>query len=275
MLLKQLVSKRWIWVTLLAIIAVGVMIRLGIWQLDRLEQRRTFNRQVLAVRDLPPLELAGAVPAELETQLYRQAIAEGQYDYEHQVLLSNQSYQDQLGVHLLTPLKVAGTEQYILVDRGWVPFSAYQDSRLDQYNQPGLVSAAGILANSSTRIGVRNCVSTQPGDQPAVDADLVLFCVDLDAIQKTLPYELAPLYLIRAPASADELPPVGTSVQIEITEGPHLGYAVQWFSFAALLAIGYPIYVYRDTKARAALSASETDENAPAAGPETSEQIPV
>lgn len=273
MLLKQLVSKRWLWVTLLAILAVGVMIRLGIWQLERLEQRRTFNRQVLAVRDLPPLELLGGIPAELDTQLYRQAIANGEYDYEHQVLLTNQSYQDQLGVHLLTPMKISGTENYILVDRGWVPFEAYQNGSLEQYNQAGETSAAGILANSSTRIGVRSCTTSEQPEQP--DASLVLFCVDLDAIQKTLPYELASLYLIRAPAGVSEQPPIGTTVQIEITEGPHLGYAVQWFSFAALLTFGYPVYVYRDTKARAAKAAAESGQCQPASSPDSSKQIPV
>jgi surfeit locus 1 family protein len=272
MLLKQLFSKRWIWVTLLAIVAVGVMVRLGIWQLDRLEQRRSFNRQVLSVRDLPPLELARAVPDDLETQLYRQATADGVYDYAHQVLLTNQGYQDQLGVHLLTPMKVTGTEQYILVDRGWVPFSDYQEGKLDQYDQPGPAAADGILANSTSRVGVRSCTSSQP-DTSGTGNSLVLFCVDLDAIQKTLPYELAPLYLIQAPSSTDQSPPIGTTVQIEITEGPHLGYAVQWFSFAALLAIGYPFYVYRDGKARSAQAASAAEQSQPVGGTETGEHI--
>jgi hypothetical protein len=34
--------------------------------------------------------------------------------------------------------------------------------------------------------------------------------------------------------------------ELDLTEGPHLGYAVQWFIFASLLGVGYPIYVRRE-----------------------------
>lgn len=248
MVIMQLLSKRWIIVTLLAIVGIGVMIRLGIWQLDRLEQRRTFNEQVLSVRDKPPLELAEqSGPVQLN-ETYRQAMAVGEYDYANEIILSNQSYRDQLGVHLLTPMKLSGEAGYILVDRGWVPFEDYQNQTLAAYQSAGEAQAAGILADTTTSIGVRGCVN----EEAPADSQMVLWCVDLQAIQARLPYEIAPLYLVRAPAGASEAPPIGTTVQIEITEGPHLGYAMQWFGFAAVLAIGYPVYVYRVEKARKA-----------------------
>lgn len=246
MVIRQLVTKRWILVSILVIAAVGVMIRLGIWQLDRLEQRKAVNRQVSAVIDLPALQIAEHGTNELETQLYRNAIATGEYDFSHQVILTNQSNRDQLGVHLLTPMKLIDKDEYILVDRGWVPYQEYQNGDLDKYEQPGSSSAAGVLAGSSSRIGVRGC--TNEAEQS--NQQLVLLCVDLDEIQKTLPYELAALYLIRSPDNLDEPPPIGTTVEFDLSEGPHLGYAIQWFTFAIVLLIGYPIYVYRDTKAR-------------------------
>ena len=46
--LMRLFSRRWIFATILVLIAMGVMVRLGIWQLNRLEQRRAFNERVLA-----------------------------------------------------------------------------------------------------------------------------------------------------------------------------------------------------------------------------------
>jgi surfeit locus 1 family protein len=253
MLLKQLFSRRWILVTLLAVVAIVVMIRLGFWQLDRLEQRRAFNRQVLATRDLEPLDLSTASVAAIDNQLYRKAFAEGEYDFDHQVILTNQEYQTELGVHLLTPMKMAGSGTMVLVDRGWVPYQDYQDGNLAKYNVPGITSPEGMLIGTTTQVGIRSCL---PDSSPALDP-LVVFCVDLAAIQNQLPYQIAPLYLVRQPASTDEQPPVGTTVQIEISEGPHQSYAIQWFSFSILLAIGYPIYVYRDTKARKAKEAAE------------------
>ena len=58
-ILKSMVSRRWIIATILVIAAMGVMIRLGIWQLDRLDGRRAFNARVLAQTSQPILFLDG------------------------------------------------------------------------------------------------------------------------------------------------------------------------------------------------------------------------
>jgi surfeit locus 1 family protein len=261
-LFRDLFSRRWIIASLLAVSAVIIMIRLGLWQLDRLEQRREFNRAVLATRDLPPLELGSEEADDLSAQTYRKAYVRGEYDEANQVVLSNQSYRDQLGVHLLTPLRIEGTDQHFLVDRGWVPFEHYLNGTLDQYETDGVVEVRGILVGTTSRIGVRSCLEGDSAQSGAPEnSPLALWCVDLEKIQAGLPYEITNLYLVREPVSAEENPPVGTTVQIEITEGPHLGYAVQWFSFAVLLAIGYPYYVSRDRKARADKAAMEARES--------------
>ncbi len=45
--------------------------------------------------------------------------------------------------------------------------------------------------------------------------------------------------------------PVPSEIELDLSEGPHLGYAGQWFMFAFILAVGYPVYVYRQETARA------------------------
>jgi surfeit locus 1 family protein len=245
MVVKLLFSRRWIIATLMVLVAVAVMIRLGFWQLDRLEQKRNFNQQVLAVKNLGALDFREANFDDLDSQIYRAGYAVGEYDFSNQVILSNQSYQDTLGVHLLTPMLVENTGEYVLVDRGWVPFEDYQNGQLDKYDQPGIIDARGIIVGTTDRVGVRSCLEAEPPP----GEPLVVWCVDLEGIQKYLPYTISSVYLIRE-AIADEAPPVGTTVKIEITEGPHMGYAVQWFSFALVLLIGYPFYVAKDHKAR-------------------------
>jgi surfeit locus 1 family protein len=60
-----------------------------------------------------------------------------------------------------------------------------------------------------------------------------------------MPYELLPIYLLQAPdGSADGLP-YRAEPERDFSEGPHLGYAVQWFLFAAILGAGYLGYVAR------------------------------
>jgi surfeit locus 1 family protein len=40
-------------------------------------------------------------------------------------------------------------------------------------------------------------------------------------------------------------PPFANPPELDLSEGSHFGYAVQWFSFAALLLGGYPFYARR------------------------------
>lgn len=246
MFFKRLFSRKWILLTLLVLVAIGVMLRLGIWQLDRLEQRRVFNRQVSEMRSSEALHLSQWTGADLLSQEYRKAIAVGEYDYDHELILGNQAYRDQLGVHLLTPMKITATGEYILVDRGWIPFSDYQNNTLEKYQVNENIVAEGLLYGGTDRIGVRDCLA----DNISQTQRPLLWCVDLSVISTLLPFPIESAYLLREPVGIDEPPPVGTTVQFEISEGPHLGYAVQWFSFALLLLVGYPFFVHRETQAQ-------------------------
>jgi len=40
--------------------------------------------------------------------------------------------------------------------------------------------------------------------------------------------------------------PYRSAPDLELTEGPHMGYAIQWFTFAVLLLGGYPVFVNRE-----------------------------
>ncbi|RMF00035.1 MAG: SURF1 family protein, partial [Chloroflexi bacterium] len=118
-----LVSKKWLLPTLLVLLAMGVMVRLGYWQLNRLEQRRARNAFITRQLALPPLELTGSadLPADLADLNIRQATAQGQFDYNRQIALKLQSWQGRPGIHLVTPLVLPGGAEAVLVDRGFIP----------------------------------------------------------------------------------------------------------------------------------------------------------
>jgi|GEM_PF-1590819 len=133
--------------------------------------------------------------------------------------------------HLLTPLLLK-SGQAVLVDRGWIPADG-NASALDwqQYNEGAQeVSVRGIL-----RLG-------QPSSRNAPEKGLWV-TVDLEQIGARMPYRLFPVYLQLDPQSGRTQPPVPYQPVIELTEGPHLGYAIQWFTFAAILLLGYPFYL--------------------------------
>src|SRR5512138_1615568 len=142
MLLFKFFSRRWWLATLLVIAGTLVLIRLGIWQLDRLAQRRAFNAQVITARSQTALDLNQDQPNDLITMEWRPVQFVGKYDFENQVAVRNQYYMGQPGYHLLTPLLSSWTA--VLVDRGWIPSdgnSTPEDWR--KYDEAGEVKVTG------------------------------------------------------------------------------------------------------------------------------------
>lgn len=247
---KFLTGRRWI-LTLLVPVAAAAMIRLGFWQLDRLEQRRAYNQQVRTMTAAEPVELSGGTlsgedPAVSEHELtsweYRTAEATGTYDHEREIVIRNQAWDNRPGVHVLTPLRIQGTDAAVLVDRGWLPQEDYQQGDWKDYREPGRQQVRGLIRLPQSEPALGGQSNPYPADGERIEAWLF---VDLDAIQSQLPYPLLPVYLQQQTAEGDQHLPYTAEPEFELSAGPHLGYAVQWFGFAAVLSVGYPIYVIR------------------------------
>jgi surfeit locus 1 family protein len=240
-----LFSRQWIKTTLLVIAAVAVMVRLGIWQLDRLESRKAFNARVEAQLAQPEFELTTSnTDADLENMEYRSIIVRGRYDHSKQVVLRNQAWESQLGVHLLTPLIIDDGNQVVLIDRGWIPFEDFTSEDMAKYNETGLIEVRGMirLSQSKAEIGGRTDQIPEPGDDPLLAWNLV----NVEGIASQTSYPFLPVYIQQAPAPNWEGLPYRSVPKLELTEGPHLGYAIQWFIFAVILAAGYPLYIRRE-----------------------------
>src|SRR3989442_3933496 len=97
-----------------ALLVAAICVRLGVWQLDRLHERRQRNALLLAARARPPLEVDGSLPADSARD--RRLVARGVYDYAHERLWHGRSYEGVPGVDLVTPLRPAGGAA-LLVDR--------------------------------------------------------------------------------------------------------------------------------------------------------------
>ena len=256
MKLKRMVSRQWWKTTILVLAAVIVMVRLGFWQLDRLAQRKAFNTRVEAQLAEPSLELTNQNSAlDLYNMEYRDAIVSGEYDHERQVVLRNQDWQGRLGVHLITPLIIDGSDQAVLVDRGWVPYEDFTVGNLEQYDNPGVVEITGAMRRAQTKpmIGGQEDQIPGPGESPL----LAWYWININGISGQMPYDLLPVYLHSSPGPAEDKLPYRSQEALELTEGSHLGYALQWFTFAAILGIGYPIYI-RKEESRIAGSAKKS-----------------
>lgn len=236
-MVRFLKHPRWIGLTLFAIAAVAICVRLGVWQLDRLDGRRESNERYAAGLEAPPEPLESLL-AEGGALAYRRAVATGRFDPEREVILYGRSLDGRSGNHVLTPL-VLDDGRAIIVDRGWVPFEMDEPPVRPASPPGGSVDVTGPL------------FADQPGgagDDDGGDRVTVVRSVDIGAIGDDLPYELVPWFLqmqTRLP-EAGELPVPASPP--DLSSGPHLGYAFQWFAFAAIAGIGYVILVVRQAR---------------------------
>jgi len=132
----------------------------------------------------------------------------------------------------------------VLVDRGWIPAAGNSDpADWAKYDVQGNVSVEGVVRLSQLPPSFGGLAEpTPPADQGKVDFWTV---IDIGRLQKQIGYAVLPVYIQRvAPANASD-PPIPEPLNLDLSEGPHLGYAIQWFGFAALFAVGYPFYVRR------------------------------
>lgn len=245
-LLKTLFNRHWWWKTLIVIAAMVFMAGLGNWQLQRLEQRRAYNAQLLAKLSADPLQIDGSPLPEAPADLVdRKAVVRGSYDYEHQVAIKNQSYQGQPGVHLVTPFVITGSDRAILVNRGWVPYREGTAERWGQFDEAADTSLLGYLQKSQKLPdGSTTAVSGLPQQE--------WFRLDIEAIGTQMPYELMPAYLDLAPEEGRTLAslPVRVMPETEISEGNHMSYAIQWYAFALIAGIVYVGVVRRQEEER-------------------------
>jgi surfeit locus 1 family protein len=245
--LRAIFSRRWFLATLLVLGGAALCARLGIWQLDRLQQRRLFNARVEAQINLPELEMSGQVLDQpLYNMEYRKVRAIGVYDFSRQIALRNQYYQNEWGVHLVTPLVLEGSKRVILVDRGWIPAQDFESGDWTKFDEPGRVEITGVIRRPQQRaeLGFRSNPTPAPGAGPL----LAWYFIDIEKIAGQTPYPLLPVYIQQAPEVGWSGPPYRTQPTLDLSEGPHMGYALQWFTFAGLLLAGYPFYIRRAIK---------------------------
>jgi surfeit locus 1 family protein len=233
----KLFTRRWWLATLLVIAGVAVLIRLGFWQLDRLDQRRAFNRMVAERWQQTPYDLNdNALPADLHELEYRRVELNGRFDYSHQIVLQGQTQDGAPGVKLVTPLVIA-PERAVLVMRGWVPYDRSAPEFWPQFEEPAGAPVIGLIQESQL------LPNGQPPSVPAT-SQVEWWTLNVDAIQPQMPYTLMPVLIWQLP---EENRPYGAlpyrAEPLTLDEGNHFSYAMQWFTFALILGVGYLFFV--------------------------------
>lgn len=221
--------------TLATVVAVAAFAALGDWQLGRAAEKRAldadFQRQGPAI-GLPPA--GAALPR------YQHVTARGHYDGERQFLLDNRSHAGIAGIEVLTPL-VLGDGSAILVDRGWLPFGA------DRRRLPDVAVDAGARQVTG-RLSELPRAPIELAAPPSSNWPRLVNYPTLGELDAMLGRKLRPGMILLDPSDADGYARDWSIAGI--TPERHLGYAVQWFAFAATaVAIWLALSLNRDGEA--------------------------
>ena len=248
---RFLLSFRWIVLTALVALAVVVMVRLGFWQLDRLHTKQAANALITARGNEPIADVGDVVPVDasgdaVDGVLKRQVRITGRYEPEDQVLIRNRSNNTAPGFWVITPI-VTTDGTAVAVNRGWIPIPIGDGGSPDRYAPPaGEVTVTGTVERTEHAQGLESA-------DPADGRLATLSFVDVERVQKQVAHRLRPAWVQlreQQPPQPDVLPVKITPALLD--EGPHLNYAGQWFIYAALTCIVFPMAVRRAAKSREA-----------------------
>jgi surfeit locus 1 family protein len=213
-------TSRRVLIALLLLCGLG-FVRLGVWQLERLRERRAANARAIAAREAAPLVLPEDIGS--GDPLDRRVRAAGRYDRSREIVVRGQVLNGLPGVHVVTPLRMEGTDTALLVNRGFVPAPDAVTADTRELEEPGVRQVSGIALALPAGGG-------QPIDRRG---QVTWASLGRDVLADSIPYPVLPFYLLQSPDSS--LPGLPRRIAPPaLNDGPHLNYAIQWFLFAAM-----------------------------------------
>ena len=242
---RFLLRPSWVLLHVTVVATIVLMINLGLWQFDRYQERLDFNEIVSARIEAQPQDL-NELLLEIETGTmtaneaeWLNIFASGEYLDEQTVNAVNRSQGGFSGVDPLTPMRIAGGNQLVLVNRGFIAQSA-QNQEFAQ----APVGTVEILG----RVRVSEVRKTGGLSDPADGVLKEVINIDLDRLGQQiqgLNTEIFIEVLKSNPADSMLLVPIADPI---LSSGSHLSYTAQWFIFSVFVAAGWVVVVRRKLK---------------------------
>jgi len=234
---------------ILVVVAASVCVRLGIWQLDRLAQRRAYNAAVAARLDAGAESLHAALARDTADARWRRVSAVGRPDYEREVVLASRTRGGSPGVWLVTPVQLPGSDTLLAYVRGWVYSPNGRTVDRSQWREgeslaiDGLVDAFHRPAAGAVRL-TSDARAFRWLERDTLAAEWGA------PVAAMLVYQLGDT--IGGYAETGGVVPARFPMPT-MNEGPHKSYALQWFGFALVFVVGYGAVVFT-ARTRAAQS---------------------
>ncbi|WP_149824213.1 SURF1 family protein [Streptomyces tailanensis] len=254
---RFLLSRQWVILTLVALLLIPTMIRLGFWQMDRYEERTARNQLVadaLGAEPVPVERLTSPGHTVTSAERYRSVTAKGRFDTDDEVVVRRRTNSnDEIGVHVLTPF-VLDDGKVLLVNRGWIPAGPTQTEFPEIPAPPaGEVTVTGRLMPDETTeaSGIKDLK-----DLP--DRQIMLINSGQEA--ERLGVEVLGGYLaLTAPEPKGDTPELLGRPGDE-NAALNYAYALQWWLFAAGVPLGWVILVRREARDSGDSAGAEQEE---------------
>ncbi|MFT3969167.1 MAG: SURF1 family protein [Micropruina sp.] len=230
---------RWVAMGIAVVCLAVAFVNLGRWQLDRLQQRRDNNGVVVAHENAPIVDWRTIFNRPItDADQWQRVRIRGTFDTERSYVVRYRSNDNQTGWEIVTPLRTP--DGNVLISRGFAQRPANQDFPRTAPPPPsGEVTVVGYVRRNEQG----NADATTP-------VDFQMRLINSDAVAGTLPYPLVNGYIGAVeltPPASDGLVPVHPP---ELTEGNHFSYALQWFAFAIIAAVGLVVLIRSDLRDR-------------------------
>ncbi|MFI0899965.1 SURF1 family protein [Streptomyces sp. NPDC020983] len=281
---RFLLSRQWVVLTLVGLVLMPVMVRLGFWQLHRHEHRVANNHLIAAALRAAPVPVESVtspgfrVPHE---DLYKTVTARGHYDTAHEVVARHRTAGnsgsddssgggEQVGYHVITPL-ILDDGRAVLVNRGWIA-PGDDPKAFPRITPPpsGEVTVVGRLRpdETSSATGIRNRTGLPERQIMLISGPQVK-----DAGHLRAPVVGGYLELVSTSPKPGPGQPGLVPEPDHRSIGPHMAYAIQWWLFTAMVPVGWVVLLRRQ---RAEILAERAQQAADPAEPQEPEgSVPV
>jgi surfeit locus 1 family protein len=221
-------SKFWL-VSIVTVCMVGVTLSLGRWQLSRAAEKEALQMSIEErgrQAELDGSALLGTLPA--EQLLHRRISARGRWLADKTVFLDNRPMNAKPGFYVVTPLQLDGSQQAVLVQRGWAPRNFNDRAQTPRIDTPGGgVEVTGLIVPPPAKLYELGSPVAGPIRQ---NLDLAQFSVEAGVA-------LTPLLIQQTGAASEGL--LREWPAVSAGSDKNYGYAFQWFGLSALMAILY------------------------------------
>ncbi len=235
---------------LVVVVAAGVCVRLGIWQLDRLAQRRAYNAAVAARLDAGAESIGDALARDTADARWRRVTGVGVADYEREVVLAARTRGGSPGVWLVTPLRRPGTDTLLAFVRGWVYSPNGRTIERAQWREGDSLTVDGLM--DAFHRPAAGAVRLQSDARAFRWLERDTLAAEWGApVASMLVYQLGDT--IGGYATTGGVTPARFPVPT-MDEGPHKSYAIQWFGFALVFVVGYGAVVVNGRRRRAPIT---------------------